>query len=243
MPEPEMRSFLQYFKKYYAGRPEVWTLFPRKGVGLTTNNHLESMHSYLKNNYLDRKQNQRLDKLIRILFEMTHDRLFDHVIELIKGKTGHRFTDVGKRHRAGMELVEDGIEQKGTDMWLVTSQSSHGVQYAVEKINSACSDCRLRCRDCDACVHHYTCTWMNYMLHFHMCIYMHAVSCTQVQTSKSSEVSLDYSSMPCSPSQEGDESFPIVDQPDFLFGSLKNSIQSSMSVPNLTLQDEISLKV
>lgn len=191
MPDPDLQSFLQYFQRHYAGRPELWALFHRKGFCLSTNNHLESMRSTLKNSYMGRVQNQRLDRLIRILFEMTHDKPFSRMIALVKGRTGHHFTDIGNKHWAGLELVDNGIEKKAANMWLVTSQSSQGEQYIVTRIDSNCHDCRLRCRNCNACAHHYVCTCMDFALHLHMCKHVHGVAYTGVQASKINKESED----------------------------------------------------
>lgn len=65
-PEPcqGLKDFVRYFGQYYARRPEKGAFCHRTYVGLTTNNHLESMHRTLKKYYLHREHNKRIDKLI-----------------------------------------------------------------------------------------------------------------------------------------------------------------------------------
>uniref|UniRef100_A0A914X3P4 SWIM-type domain-containing protein n=1 Tax=Plectus sambesii TaxID=2011161 RepID=A0A914X3P4_9BILA len=63
------RSFGEYFAKEYVinDRCKLWARFGRLGSDITTNMHLESFHRTLKQRYLKRMCNRRLDYVMHIL--------------------------------------------------------------------------------------------------------------------------------------------------------------------------------
>ncbi|KAG0423989.1 hypothetical protein HPB47_000244 [Ixodes persulcatus] len=76
----------QYFERYYGGRAEQWALCLKKGIRFNTNHHFEAMHKDLKSHYMHGTHNQRLDKLLMILFELTCDHHYKRLKSLVKGK-------------------------------------------------------------------------------------------------------------------------------------------------------------
>ncbi|KAH6936007.1 hypothetical protein HPB50_012380 [Hyalomma asiaticum] len=85
----ELEKFIKCFAKTYATRAEQWAYCYRSSVGLTTGNHIESMHKTQECAYFASKVNQRLDKLLLVLFSFTADKLFSRAIGLVEGKVDH----------------------------------------------------------------------------------------------------------------------------------------------------------
>ncbi|XP_072142333.1 uncharacterized protein [Dermacentor andersoni] len=122
-----LESFTKYFEKAYANRVLQWAYCYRKQVGLTTNNHIESMHKTLKYSYFGGQVNVRLDKLICALFTLTADKLFNgavalikgkvdlnRAVALIKGKVDHRKSAIFKKHKAGVGIQTSDIDRAAT---------------------------------------------------------------------------------------------------------------------------------
>lgn len=129
----ECKDFVEYFEKSYAKRHEQWAHCYRQGTGLTTNNHIESMHNELKAVYLRRKQCQRLDKLLHTLLEFTNDRLIKQLISHVRPMASHRTADCYKKHCTGVELAQSGASESLDGWWLVQSQSLQEFKHTVVK--------------------------------------------------------------------------------------------------------------
>ena len=87
----------------------------RKGCGINTNMHLESMHKTIKHIYLQGKNVTRLDKGLHAVLKLLRDKIMDRIIKKTKGKNNSHIRDVHKRHNTALtldlnvEAVEDNI--------------------------------------------------------------------------------------------------------------------------------------
>ena len=55
---------------------------------------LESVHRILKVVYLLQKQNRRIDFLLSTLLKIAHDKVFEQLTKLEKGKHSHRVAEI-----------------------------------------------------------------------------------------------------------------------------------------------------
>ena len=103
---------------------------------------------------------------------ISKDKAFERLIKTEKGKSSHRLCEINKRHKRA-ELMQVVIQTKSTNTWEVPSQTED-ITYIVCRINDVCT-CKLSCRSCGACVHMYTCSCMDAILHATVCKHSHLV--------------------------------------------------------------------
>ncbi|ORE22183.1 hypothetical protein BCV71DRAFT_271178, partial [Rhizopus microsporus] len=79
-------AFMLYFKNYYLEYECAfkWTRAYQIQIltNVETNNYIESWHDQLKTNYLQRKRNRRLDRLIFILIDDVHDNFMHNTARM-----------------------------------------------------------------------------------------------------------------------------------------------------------------
>ena len=86
------------------------------------------------------------------------------------------------------------VTEKEKNTWNVPSATDNAIKYTVKLINDTC-DCRLRCSTCKVCVHLYSCTCMDSMLHATVCKHVHLVKMMTekvTETAKKSPNNLEY---------------------------------------------------
>ena len=133
----------------------------------------ESFHNILKMVYLDNKHNRRLDHFIYILLKIECDKGLGQFQKMHKGKSTHRVTEINKRHRTA-EKMTTTVKQLQQDLWSIESEKQAGMGYTVRQI-SDCFTCRLRCSNCSACIHMYTCTCLDSITHTTVCKHIHFI--------------------------------------------------------------------
>ncbi|XP_065224343.1 uncharacterized protein LOC135848371 [Planococcus citri] len=172
-------SYAEYFESNYVDNCTKWAYCYRKNAGLNSNMHLESLHKTWKYVYLEGKKVKRLDKTISILMRFIRDRLFDQVILFHKGKLTKKIQDLRRRHRTASGNPTNLITFDDNDQrWIISSKEI----YYVEK-NSTLCECKLICTLCNACIHQYSCTCIDYCIKWNMCKHIHGV-CMLVNQSK-----------------------------------------------------------
>ena len=88
-----------YFEKEYTSRLGEWATCFRIGTRANTNMFVESFHRTLKEVYLERKQNRRVDHLLSTLRKIARDKAYEQWIKAEKGKVTIRQRERTKRHR------------------------------------------------------------------------------------------------------------------------------------------------
>ena len=168
-------DFYAYFLKQYAGRAEQWAACHRKSKFINTNMYLESFHRLLKVVYFEGKQNRRLDHLVNILLRVVRDKAFERFQKLHKGKNTHRMSEIQRRHKLGIEVIKRQIPHEiSQSSWNVKSQQEPDKEYTVNVVLESCQ-CNLRCSQCNACIHMYTCSCVDSAIHTTVCKHMHGV--------------------------------------------------------------------
>ena len=168
-------DFYGYFLKQYAGRVEQWAACHRKSMFINTIMYLESFHRLLKVVYFEGKHNQRLDHLLNILLRVVRDKAFERFQKLHKGKNTHRISEIHRRHKLGREMMATQIPcEISQSSWTVKSQQEPHKEYTVNVVLDSCQ-CKLRCSQCNACIHMYTCSCVDSALHTTVCKHMHGI--------------------------------------------------------------------
>lgn len=186
--EPRFKSFAKYFKKKYCKRPDFWAFCYRKNMVLNTNNHLESTFKIFKHIYLKGKKIKRLDKSMYALMKLVVHKSHKNFIAEEKGTVSSKISAIRKKHKAAVKASKDinhrfqSISNVGENMWLIPSETTKDEFYEVKsnKDNKNCENCKLFCRTCNACIHDYTCSCIDYLIKYNMCKHIHFV-CTKMQ--------------------------------------------------------------
>ena len=182
--QEENKEFQTYFQKEYSSRVQEWAYAYRIGAEINTNMYVESFHRVLKIVYLDSKQNRRVDHLLAVLLRFARDKAFERIQKLEKGKSSHRIKEINKRHTSAKEMMSSGIFpiQQSESSWKVASQTNTDQHYIVVQLNEECS-CLLRCSNCHACVHMFSCSCADAHLHNTVCKHVHIVQITLTDSS------------------------------------------------------------
>lgn len=144
----------------------------RRSIEIRTNIKLEAMHRVLKDVYFKGLKVRRLDFSIFRLLKMAWDNLFQRLISLKKETEEYTLKILEDRHRAGMLIPFSNITPKGQS-YEVRSDIEKTV--LVEKKPIYCS-CRLKCADCNKCLHIYSCSCVDFCVPGNICKHIHAVS-------------------------------------------------------------------
>ncbi|CAN7943888.1 unnamed protein product [Ixodes pacificus] len=198
------------------------------------------MHKDLKSHYMHGTHNQRLDKLLMILFELTRDRLYKRLKSLVKGKTNRHDAALFRRHQEGMKIPASDVEQlQNGNGWLVKSQSQAERSYHVEK-GDPCQSCVLRCKDCDICIDSYKCTCNDSLISASMCKHIHAVAYLELHATTVEEADTEPDVEMPSTTREA-TGFTLDDEPQSLLDDIRQSIEVGMQTTQPNSEDEIRL--
>ena len=125
--------------------------------------HLEAMHRVIEHVHLQGRKVRRLDKSIHALMRFLRDKMSDRLLKLHKGKWTRRVGSIRKRHEASTAVQSDScccLE----DNKVYTVPGSKDVTYTVRQAESVPHKdrtCPLMCRECDVCVHAFSCTCLD----------------------------------------------------------------------------------
>ena len=168
-----LNRFHAYFTTYYCSKIGVWAPCYRERSIVNPNMHLENFHRLLKTVYMEGKHNRRIDQLLSTLLHVARDKAYERLIKVEKGKVTHRISEINRRHQRAQEMLSHGSEVKKVAecTWVVQSSQLDDI-HTVKKLAEEC-DCKLICGHCKACVHMYTCTCMDSLIHATVCKHSH----------------------------------------------------------------------
>lgn len=148
LDESGEREFLDYFQRYYChlDRIKEWAYWARQGSPVNVNMFLESFHNTLKDKFLQRKENRRLDAFVSTLLEVAKYYLQEYAIASIRGgpKNSFRQTEMHRRHRSALAMDASHVVPVRENVWTVMSASRPDNRYVVQRVKDKC-DCRLIC--------------------------------------------------------------------------------------------------
>ena len=137
---------------------------------------VESFHRTLKEVYLERKQNKRIDHLLSTLRKIARDKAYEQWIKAEKGKVTIRQRESTKRHKQAESMPSELVSRQDAESWQVQSMTDKTKIYYVRRADSSLCKCLLRCSLCAACVHSFTCTCLDYAIRGVVCVHIHAVN-------------------------------------------------------------------
>lgn len=188
--EKNCPRFCEYMRSTYATRAAQWATCHRMHTQIDTNMVVEAFHRVLKIVYLEHKQNRRIDHLLHILFKINRDLVFNFLRKEEIGKRSHKVCQIQKRHKSAKILHEKGgidIQVIGSDTWKVQSESTSDQYYNIEKVTTSLEcDCHLRCVTCGVCVHNFSCSCIDALLHNTICKHVHLLCLQHPELDKAS---------------------------------------------------------
>jgi len=169
--------FSEYFRKEYAGRPEVWAYSYRLGLKVHHNMHLEALHRVLKHVHMNGRKVRRLDNCIHALLRLMRSKMRDRLLKIHKGKWTRHLCGIRGRHRKGIAIDRTVITEIHPHTTYAVRGSSNEI-YIVEQsdvVPHAVAVCPLRCDPCGICIHSFGCTCVDFGLRNTVCKHIHAV--------------------------------------------------------------------
>ena len=172
--EDKCLAFLDYFNKSYIANDKIqlWAGCFRKGDIVNISESAEDLHKVLRNVYFKRKQNLRVDVLLKLLLEVACDKAQKQLTEHDKRKGSNKVQETVQRHPKNDDhpnIVTNVEERK----WKVTSTDGKET-YMVERLMDDCS-CKLKCSLCSVCLHMFSCTCVDYLVQLVACRHTHVV--------------------------------------------------------------------
>ena len=158
------QAMASYIEREYASRPREWATCFRIGTRTNTNMFIESFHRTLKEVYLERKQNRRVDHLLFTLRKIARDKAYEQWIKAEKGKVTVGQRESSKRHKQAESMASDSVQRQDAEYWQVKSTADNSKVYHVRKTGTSDCNCLLRCSLCSACVHVFECTCLDYAI-------------------------------------------------------------------------------
>ncbi|KAH1009021.1 hypothetical protein HUJ04_001450, partial [Dendroctonus ponderosae] len=160
----ETKDFANYFFNNYENNIFSWAFCFRLHSGVNTNMHLERMHRTIKEIYCSQKKIKRLDHLIYILQKFIRDRLFDQLVIHHKGKVTSKIKAVRDRHQKSITLDSSKLMQSEQDDHFETCK------------------CRLKCTQCDCCIHQFACSCSDNAIQWNICKHIHLLCSTRKES-------------------------------------------------------------
>ncbi|GFY77282.1 uncharacterized protein TNIN_85641 [Trichonephila inaurata madagascariensis] len=111
----------------------------------------------------------------KCLMKFVRDRVFDRLISLEKGKISSKISQLRKRHKVGQHLTSLCIQNN--EEWSVSSTRGKDI-YIVKRKVTCSKECTLMCRECNHCLHNFTCTCIDNAVQWNMCKHIHFI-CSQ----------------------------------------------------------------
>ena len=169
------KDFYNYFTSNYLNRKQEWAACFRKGSTVNTNMFVEAFHRVLKHVYLKGVANKRMDHCIITLMKLARDKIYERLIKIEKGKSTGRLQAIHKRHTTSLTLSTELIEPNPStsNQWIVKSSHTDDSYQVTEQAKKCPHNCSLRCRYCSVCIHEYTCTCLDSLIHATICKHIH----------------------------------------------------------------------
>ena len=164
----------KYLKANYDNCKKQWAYCHRRGLRITTNMALESMHHIVKHNFFKGHVVKRLDGAIHHLLQFLEDKRQDWILCQNKGKI-KKDSKTFKFHKTAVQNQNDFMIQPLSSNSFKVSNLIKGTTYKVN-FKDKCEDeelCQLACRDCNMCLDRLTCECIMNQIYFEFCKHCH----------------------------------------------------------------------
>ena len=93
-----------------------------------------------------------------------------------EGENSGSLTTIHKRHLASTKLSPTLVQKTSDHEWKIKSGEAKW-EYTVTMECEQCQElCQLICKDCEVCIHMYSCTCLDFLINYTMCKHIHLVA-------------------------------------------------------------------
>jgi len=225
--DEKTQDFANYFENEYAHRPEMWAYSYRLGLKVHHNMHLEAMHRVIKHVHLQGRKVKRLDKSIHALLRFLRQKMSDRLLKLHRGKWTKHVRGIRRRHNLSSNIPMEKSTCLEENM-VYTVEGANDVQYTVRQsptMPHVSDTCPLACRECNACVHSFSCTCLDSALRNTICKHIHFI----VRT---------YKPVRCSRVNEGNSAVATlsISADDLTVDAMSHSVCDDSDVPEVSVE-------
>lgn len=168
-------EYLEYFSSNYGldDRISLWAGCFQTNSCANANTFRDAFWHVLRDINFNKKQNRRVDHLLIVLLKLARDKEVEKLVNLERGSVNNFLTEIRNQHKDAKNLtgIVDSTVIGGE--WCIPCQIISGHQYSVKKVSDC--QCKLLCSSCNVCIHMYTCTCPDYLMHTVPCKHIHAV--------------------------------------------------------------------
>ncbi|GBN84134.1 hypothetical protein AVEN_43804-1, partial [Araneus ventricosus] len=167
-------DFGKHFVSQYDSNPETWACCYRKDIKLSTNIFIEYLYKTMQ--YCGKiTRTRQLDKFLMVVMKWLRCKMLDRLSNILdEDKINLAKNTISICHNMGLEIECENVVSLSDKIWLIRSQNEVDV-YVTQEYESCPELCDLRCPDCDVCVHMYSCSCEQSLIHANMCQHIHAV--------------------------------------------------------------------
>lgn len=192
--DPDLDSFLEYFRQNFEKNESTWAYCHRKYAGINTNSVCDRFFRLVRHLYLRDRTNFSLEQILDALSMLLTSLPQEKLIREVKGKLVSKIKEARVRHSMVVNWPEEQLNAiivVSQTKWLVPSANDDEKEeiHQVEKVLAEC-DCKLMCGECRCCLHQYRCSCLDNCIQFNMCVHIHAVCILQntIRTDSSNDL-------------------------------------------------------
>ncbi|CAL1285296.1 unnamed protein product [Larinioides sclopetarius] len=173
--DPSSRNLGESINQRYGKHAHLWAYCYRKDIPLSTNIHLEVLHRIFQ--FCCREgRKKRLDKFLFVVMKLVKYKMLDRLCNILdEEKTELAIEAINICHNEGLELASERITSLSDKIWLIQGEDDEQNIYVMREFETCPEHCGLRCKECDICVHMYTCSCIHSVINANMCPHIHAV--------------------------------------------------------------------
>ena len=170
-------TFLWYFIKEWVPKMHQWANCYRTTHSLNPGVFQEAFHIIFKRAYFQGHVNKRVDSCLIHLLKYIRDKTFNWMVKFPRVKVTMRMKLIHDRHLRSMLLNFNQIKQlQDHQCWEIQAEDKN-YSYVVERLSTKCpiKECRLRCEECNVCVHLFLCNCPDCLINSTICKHIHLV--------------------------------------------------------------------
>ncbi|XP_022091647.1 uncharacterized protein LOC110979845 isoform X2 [Acanthaster planci] len=170
-------AFRKYFIKEWIPKMHQWAYCYRTSHCLNPGVFSEAFHIIFQCMYLQGHVNKRVDSCLVHLLKFIRDKTFNWMVKFPRVKVTMRMKLIHDRHLRSMLLSFNQVKQLGErQCWQVQTEDKNN-SYIVERLSITCpvKECRLRCEECNVCVHLFLCNCADCLINSTICKHIHLI--------------------------------------------------------------------
>lgn len=178
--DADLKEFLKYFETFYTHTFASWAYCYRRYSGINTNTYTKQLFSKIRKKYLSRVDYTKLQDDLEIIQVILENFFYEESIrKLKKERVIEKVEELVQRHEESIKENLSSIREVPSGWCVPPDKNRNRVKdmddmYLVQPYVQNC-DCQLRCVPCNACIHKYQCSCVDYSVEYNFCKHIHLV--------------------------------------------------------------------